>query len=94
MDENTGIPDFTALTAEVVSAYVAKNALRPAYIPDLIASVHRAFQGLSAPPQAEPEGRAPRHEDVGERAERDHGELAFAGRPGPARSRFRDISTG
>ena len=59
MDENTGTPDFTALTAEVVSAYVANNSLRPADIPDLIASVHRALQGLSAPPQAEPEKREP-----------------------------------
>jgi len=59
MDENAGTPDFTALTAEVVSAYVANNSLRPADIPDLIASVHRALQGLSAPPQAEPEKREP-----------------------------------
>lgn len=40
MDENTGIPDFATLTAEVVSAYVAKNSLRPVDLPDLIASVH------------------------------------------------------
>jgi predicted transcriptional regulator len=59
MDENAGTPDFTSLTAEVVSAYVAKNSLRPADIPDLIASVHRALQGLSSPPQAEPEKREP-----------------------------------
>ena len=59
MDETAGTPDFTALTAEVVSAYMAKNALPPADIPDLIASVHRALQGLSAPPQAEPEKREP-----------------------------------
>jgi predicted transcriptional regulator len=59
MNDDTGTPDLTALTAEVVSAYVAKNSLRPADIPDLIASVHRAFQGLSAPPQAEPEKREP-----------------------------------
>src|ERR671917_1345376 len=59
MDEPAGTPDFTALTAEVVSANVAKNALRPTDIPDLIASVHRALQGLSAPPQAEPEKREP-----------------------------------
>src|ERR687898_3521654 len=59
MDENAGIPDLTALTAEVVSAYVAKNSLRPADIPDLIASVHQALQGLSAPAQAEPEKRDP-----------------------------------
>jgi predicted transcriptional regulator len=59
MDENTGPPDFTALTAEVVSAYVANNSLRPADIPDLIATVHQALQGLSAPQQAEPEKREP-----------------------------------
>jgi predicted transcriptional regulator len=59
MDDNAGAPDFTALTAEVVSAYVANNSLRPADIPDLIDSVHRALQGLSAPPQAEPEKREP-----------------------------------
>jgi len=59
MNENTAAPDFTALTAEVVSAYVANNSIRPADLPDLIASVHRALQGLSAPPQAEPEKREP-----------------------------------
>jgi predicted transcriptional regulator len=59
MDETAGTPDFTALTAEVVSAYVANNSLRPADIPDLISSVHRAMQGLSAPQQAEPEKREP-----------------------------------
>src|ERR671917_2826300 len=59
MDEPAGTPDFTALTAEVVSAYVAKNSIRPADLPDLIASGHRALQGLSSPPQAEPEKREP-----------------------------------
>src|SRR5829696_1017278 len=59
MDETAGTPDFTALTAEVVSAYVVNNSLGPADIPDLIASVHRALQGLSAPPKAEPEKREP-----------------------------------
>src|SRR5829696_6089469 len=59
MDETAGTPDFTALTAEVVSAYVANNSLRPADIPDLIESVHRALQGLTAPPKAEPEKREP-----------------------------------
>src|ERR671910_1287041 len=59
MSDDTRTPDFNALTAEVVSAYVANNSLRPADIPDLIASVHRALQGLSAPPQAEPEKREP-----------------------------------
>ena len=66
MDESAGTPDLepetpdlTALTAEVVSAYVAKNAVRPTDLPDLISSVHRAMQGLSAPPKAEPEKREP-----------------------------------
>ena len=59
MDKTAGIPDFATLTAEVVSAYVANNSLRPADIPDLIASVHQALQGLSAPAQAEPEKREP-----------------------------------
>ncbi len=58
-DLDAGTPDLTTLTAEVVSAYVAKNALPPADIPDLIGSVHRAIQGLSAPQQAEPEKREP-----------------------------------
>ena len=59
MDEPAETPDLTSLTAEVVSAYVASNSLRPADIPDLIDSVHRALQSLSAPPQAEPEKREP-----------------------------------
>ena len=59
MDENTGTSDFTTLTAEVVSAYVAKNALRPADLPDLIASVYGALQGLKAPQRTEPEKREP-----------------------------------
>jgi predicted transcriptional regulator len=59
MEDNAETPDLTSLTAEVVSAYVAKNSLRPADIPDLIASVHQAFQGLSAPAQAELEKPEP-----------------------------------
>ena len=55
MDENAETPDLTSLTAEVVSAYVANNAVRVVDLPDLIASVHQALQGLSAPAQAEPE---------------------------------------
>ena len=59
MDAIAESPDLATLTAEIVSAYVAKNAIRSADLPDLIASVHRALQGLSAPPQAEPEKRQP-----------------------------------
>ena len=52
-------PDYATLTAEVVSAYVAHNAVRAADLGDLISSVHGALQGLSAPQQAEPEKRQP-----------------------------------
>src|ERR671912_1362005 len=59
MDENFESPDLAVLTAEVVSAYVANNSVRSADLPNLIASVHQAMQGLSVPPQAEPEKREP-----------------------------------
>ena len=58
MDEAVG-PDYTTHTADVVSAYVSHNSVRAADLSDLIASVHRALQGLSASPQAEPEKREP-----------------------------------
>jgi predicted transcriptional regulator len=58
MDEAVS-PDYTALTADVVSAFVSHNAVRAADLSDLIASVHGALQGLKAPQQAEPEKREP-----------------------------------
>src|SRR5215204_7528065 len=58
MDEPTN-PDDMTLTADVVSAFVSHNAVRAADLPDLIASVHGALQGLKAPQQAEPEKREP-----------------------------------
>jgi predicted transcriptional regulator len=58
MDEAIG-SNYTTLTADVVSAYVANNSVRTADLPDLIASVHRALQGLNAAQQAEPEKREP-----------------------------------
>jgi predicted transcriptional regulator len=51
--------DDTTLTADVVSAFVSHNSVRAADLPDLIASVHGALQGLKAPQQAEPEKREP-----------------------------------
>lgn len=45
-------PINTALaevTSEVVAAYVAKNHLQPSELPNLIASVHAAFDGLGKP---------------------------------------------
>ena len=58
MDETVG-PDFTTLTADVVSAYVAHNAVRAADLPELILSVHGALQALNAPQPAQPEKREP-----------------------------------
>jgi predicted transcriptional regulator len=39
--------DFIELTANIVSAYVSNNPVRPADMPDLLASVHAAVAGLS-----------------------------------------------
>jgi predicted transcriptional regulator len=38
--------DYVQLTAEVVSAYVSKNSVRPADMAELIASTHAALAGL------------------------------------------------
>jgi predicted transcriptional regulator len=52
VDENTGTigsqtTDFIELTADIVSAYVSKNSVRPSDMPDLLASVHTTLTGLS-----------------------------------------------
>jgi predicted transcriptional regulator len=52
VDENAGIIeaeaiDYVELTAEIVSAYVSNNSVRPADIGELIASTHTALAGLS-----------------------------------------------
>ena len=39
--------DYVELTAEIVSAYVSNNSVRPADIAELIASTHTALAGLS-----------------------------------------------
>ena len=59
MNENANGAEFASLTADVVSAYVSNNSVRPAELPDMIASVHQALQGLTAPRQAEPEKLQP-----------------------------------
>lgn len=41
--------ELAELTAEVVSAYVSKNPLPAASLPDLIASVHKSLSGLRQP---------------------------------------------
>lgn len=52
MDENAQTiearaADFIELTADIVSAYVSKNSVRPGDMPELLASVHAALAGLS-----------------------------------------------
>ncbi len=41
--------DLVSLAADIVAAYVAKNSVRPADLPDLIASTHAALTKLGAP---------------------------------------------
>jgi predicted transcriptional regulator len=53
-------PDFVGLTADLVSAYVAHNAIQKSDIPGLIASVHASLTSLGAPKAApEPEKPVP-----------------------------------
>jgi predicted transcriptional regulator len=47
--------DLASITADIVSSYVANNAVHRADLPTVIASVHAALQGLVAPKQAESE---------------------------------------
>ncbi|MER9740897.1 MucR family transcriptional regulator [Mesorhizobium sp. M0187] len=49
-------PDLLELTADIVAAYVQKNAVPVAGLPDLIASVNSALVGIGLPAkQPEPE---------------------------------------
>ncbi|MCK2056870.1 MucR family transcriptional regulator [Methylobacterium sp. 37f] len=41
--------DYVDMTAEIVSAYIANNSVRPADLGELIASVHQTLKGLSGP---------------------------------------------
>jgi predicted transcriptional regulator len=49
MSENTKIQtsDFVELAGDIASAYVSKNPVRPADLPDLIRNIHAALQGLA-----------------------------------------------
>ncbi|MER9398351.1 MucR family transcriptional regulator [Mesorhizobium sp. M0615] len=47
-DEDNHAVELAELTADVVSAYVAKNPLPVANLPDLIASVHASLSALSS----------------------------------------------
>ncbi|TGD98089.1 MucR family transcriptional regulator [Methylobacterium nonmethylotrophicum] len=50
----TGDHDFTALTADIVSAYVANNPVPAAEVPGLIASTYAALTHLGSPAEPEP----------------------------------------
>lgn len=58
LDENTNL-DLGALTADIVSAYVANNSVPQSELPTVIASVHAALQNLGAPKAAEVERPEP-----------------------------------
>jgi len=59
MTANTENAKIVELASDIVSAYVAQNAVRAADLPDLIASVHGALSGLGKPVQAQPEALTP-----------------------------------
>jgi predicted transcriptional regulator len=54
MDQPEQQIDFASITADIVSSYVANNSVHRAELPNVIASVHAALQGLVAPKPAEP----------------------------------------
>lgn len=57
MSDSERSENYTEITANIVSAYVANNSVPAAQLPDLIATVHRAVSGLSQPqaPVMEPQ---------------------------------------
>ena len=59
MDQPEQQIDFASITADIVSSYVANNSVHRAELPNVIASVHAALQGLVAPKPAEPEKPQP-----------------------------------
>jgi predicted transcriptional regulator len=60
MDQPEQQLDFASITADIVSSYVANNSVHRGDLPNVIASVHAALQGLISPKQAEPEKPEPR----------------------------------
>jgi predicted transcriptional regulator len=57
MNEQATNPDLVELAAAIVSAYVVKNSVRPADLPNLIGEVHRALSSTHAgtiKPEPEP----------------------------------------
>lgn len=46
---DTNAADYVDLAADIVSAYVSKNSVRPGDLGELIATVHQTLKGLSGP---------------------------------------------
>jgi predicted transcriptional regulator len=59
MDQPEQQLDFASITADIVSSYVANNSVHRADLPNVIASVHAALQGLATPNPTEPERPEP-----------------------------------
>jgi predicted transcriptional regulator len=59
MDQPEQPLDFASITADIVSSYVANNAVHRADLPTVIASVHAALLGLTTPKQEESEKPQP-----------------------------------
>src|ERR1700730_13787928 len=56
MNEQTTNPDLVDLAAEIVSAYVSNNSVRPSELPNLIGEIHRALSStLAGTIEPEPE---------------------------------------
>ena len=55
MDQTEQQLDFAGITADIVSSYVANNSVHRADLPNVIAAVHAALQGLASPQQTVPE---------------------------------------
>jgi predicted transcriptional regulator len=60
MDQTEQQLDFARITADIISSYVANKSVHRGDLPNLIACVHAALQGLATPKQAEPEKPEPR----------------------------------
>lgn len=58
-DENEDSIEAISLTADIVSAYVCKNPLPAAGLPDLIALIHSSLLGIGQPTKPEPVSQAP-----------------------------------
>ncbi len=55
----TGVRDLTAVAAEIVSAYVRNNSVRPSELPELLNIVRSTLEKIAAPAPSEPAAEAP-----------------------------------